>query len=135
MSPPTSSFAGGCIPVRWFFDPSHWPAENGGTYPLRIRAVSDIGEIVTEYLVVSHQSVHVRLILMGDGYRAAGPWHLVEQRKRDVASALYFGEHSATNWPGIEIVRDGGARVMASKAEQESGGELIVASAFLDRGR
>lgn len=77
--------------------------DNNRTYPLRVRAVSDIGEIVTGYLVVSRQSVHVRLIPMGDGYRYAGRgiWF---DGKRDVA-ILYFGENHTTN---CTIVRDGG---------------------------
>ena len=100
---PTSSFAGGYIPVGGPAGPIALACENGRTYPLRIRAVSDIGEIVTGYLVVSHQSIHVRLIPMGDGYRYAGRgiWF---DGKREVA-ILYFGEKHETN---CTIVRDGG---------------------------
>lgn len=95
VSPTSSSFAGGYIPVGGPSGPIALVCENGRTYPLRIRAVSDIGEIVTGYLVVSHQSVHVRLIPMGDGYRYAGRgiWF---DGKRDTA-VLYFGEYNATN--------------------------------------
>lgn len=47
--------------------------EDGRQYPLRPRAVSVAGEVVTGYLMVTprHQ-VHMRLIPMGSGYRYAG---------------------------------------------------------------
>lgn len=47
--------------------------ENGRQYPLRPRAVSVVGDVVTGYLQLSpRQRIHVRLIPMGDGYRYAG---------------------------------------------------------------
>lgn len=47
--------------------------ENGRHYPLRPRAVSVVGEVVTGYLVLSpRHRIHMRLIPMGDGYRYAG---------------------------------------------------------------
>ena len=47
--------------------------ENGRQYPLRPRAVSVLGDVVTGYLELSPRNrVHVRLIPMGDGYRYAG---------------------------------------------------------------
>ena len=47
--------------------------ENGRQYPLRPRAVSVVGDVVTGYLELSpRHRVHVRLIPMGDGYRYAG---------------------------------------------------------------
>lgn len=107
--PTSSSLAGGYIPVGGPSSPIALTCDNGRTYPLRIRAVSDIGEIVTGYLVVSHQSIHVRLIPMGDGYRYAGRgiWF---DGKRDVA-VLYFGDYNATN---CTIVHEG-ADVIAVK--------------------
>lgn len=47
--------------------------EDGGQYPLRPRAVSVAGEVVTGTLVVSpRRQIHMRLIPMGNGYRYAG---------------------------------------------------------------
>lgn len=99
----SSSLAGGYIPAGGLGAPVALACDNGRTYPLRPRAISDIGEIVTGYLYVSRQGVHVRLIPMGDGYRYAGRgiWF---DGKRDIA-ILYFGENHATN---CTIVRDGG---------------------------
>lgn len=71
----SESRAGGYIPVPvgGSYDGLALSCENGRTYPLRVRAVSEIGEIVTGYLVTApHSAVHVRLIPMGDGYRYAG---------------------------------------------------------------
>jgi hypothetical protein len=46
---------------------------NGHSYPLRARAISPAGELVTGYLYTRPRSaVHVRLIPMGNGYRYAG---------------------------------------------------------------
>jgi hypothetical protein len=83
--------------------------ENGRVYPLRVRAVSDFGEIVTGYLSTSpRHAVHVRLIPMGDGYRYAGRgiWF---DGKREVA-VLYFGKDSAVN---CTVLRDEGVAVAA----------------------
>ena len=76
--------------------------DNGRIYPLRVRAVSDAGEIVTGYLVLGYGQVHVRLIPMGNGYRYAGRgvWF---DGKHEVA-VLYFGLHNAV---GCTVVRDG----------------------------
>jgi hypothetical protein len=47
--------------------------ENGRNYPLRPRAVSVVGDVVTGYLELSpRHRIHMRLIPMGDGYRYAG---------------------------------------------------------------
>lgn len=98
------SKAGGMIlPVGGSYDGLALSCENGRVYPLRVGAVSEIGEIVTGYLVTSpHAAVHVRLIPMGDGYRYAGRgiWF---DGKRDVA-ILYFGEYNAVN---CAVVREG----------------------------
>jgi hypothetical protein len=83
--------------------------ENGRIYPLRVRAVSEYGEIVTGYLTTSpRNAVHVRLIPMGDGYRYAGRgiWF---DGKRDLA-VLYFGPRHAVN---CTVVRDEGMAVAA----------------------
>lgn len=110
VSPTSSAVAGGYIPMGGASGPIALACDNGRTYPLRVRAVSDIGEIVTGYLVVSRQSIHVRLIPMGDGYRYAGRgiWF---DGKRDIA-VLYFGEHHATN---CTVVQDGPDAVLAVK--------------------
>ena len=84
--------------------------ENGRVYPLRVRAVSDFGEIVTGYLSTGpRHAVHVRIVPMGDGYRYAGRgiWF---DGKRDLA-VLYFGSnHAAVN---CTVLRDDGVAISA----------------------
>lgn len=83
--------------------------ENGRVYPLRVRSISDVGEVVTGYLSTSpRHATHVRLIPMGDGYRYAGRgiWF---DGKRDIA-VLYFGKHSAVN---CTVLRDEGVAIAA----------------------
>jgi len=47
--------------------------DNGRVYPIRARAVSDIGELVTGYISIApRRSHHFRLVPMGNGYRYAG---------------------------------------------------------------
>jgi hypothetical protein len=47
--------------------------DNGRVYPIRARAVSDAGELVTGYIQTApRKSHHFRLIPMGTGYRYAG---------------------------------------------------------------
>jgi hypothetical protein len=47
--------------------------DNGKSYPIRPRAVSDAGELVTGYLYTSpKRAAHFRLVPMGSGYRYAG---------------------------------------------------------------
>jgi len=47
--------------------------ENGRNYPVRPKAISDEGDLVTGYIRVSrHHNVPIRLIPMGEGYRYAG---------------------------------------------------------------
>ena len=47
--------------------------DNGKVYPIRPRAVSDAGELVTGYLYTApRRAAHFRLIPMGNGYRYSG---------------------------------------------------------------
>jgi hypothetical protein len=47
--------------------------DNGKVYPIRPRAVSDVGELVTGYLYTApRRAAHFRLIPMGNGYRYSG---------------------------------------------------------------
>ena len=47
--------------------------DNGRIYPIRPRAVSDAGELVTGYLYTApRRAAHFRLIPMGNGYRYSG---------------------------------------------------------------
>jgi hypothetical protein len=47
--------------------------DNGRTYPIRPRAVSDAGELVTGYIFTAPRKSHpFRLVPMGSGYRYAG---------------------------------------------------------------
>lgn len=51
--------------------------ENGRTYPIRARAVTVDGDLVTGYLYTGHHHAsHIRLVPMGAGYRyiAGGVW-------------------------------------------------------------
>ena len=81
--------------------------DNGRVYPLRVRSISDFGEVVTGYLSTSpRHATHVRLIPMGDGYRYAGRgiWF---DGKRDIA-VLYFGKNSTLN---CTVLRDEGMAI------------------------
>jgi hypothetical protein len=47
--------------------------DNGRVYPIRPRAVSDVGELVTGYISTApRRTRHFRLVPMGNGYRYAG---------------------------------------------------------------
>jgi hypothetical protein len=47
--------------------------DNGRTYPIRARAVSDAGELVTGYIQTApRKQHHFRLFPMGTGYRYGG---------------------------------------------------------------
>jgi hypothetical protein len=47
--------------------------DNGKSYPIRARAVSDAGELVTGYLYTApKRASHFRLVPMGNGYRYSG---------------------------------------------------------------
>jgi hypothetical protein len=44
--------------------------DNGRTYPIRARAVTVDGDLVTGYIYTGrHRGTHFRLVPMGDGYR------------------------------------------------------------------
>jgi len=48
--------------------------ENGRTYPIHARAVSDAGDLVTGYIITGRgHRHHIRLMPMGVGYRYAAP--------------------------------------------------------------
>jgi len=83
--------------------------DNGVTYPFLIRAVSQVGEVVTGYVGVGRRPVHVRLVPMGDGYRYAGQ-NLWLDGKDDVA-ILYFWRTGAVN---CTVIRDAGDAVVIS---------------------
>lgn len=84
--------------------------DNSRVYPLRVRSVSEAGEIVTGYLGTGYGQVHVRLVPMGNGYRYAGRgiWF---DGKRDVA-VLYFGPYTSVN---CQVLHDGDSAVVAAK--------------------
>jgi hypothetical protein len=47
--------------------------DNGKSYPIRVRAVSDAGELVTGYLYTApRRASYFRLVPMGTGYRYSG---------------------------------------------------------------
>jgi hypothetical protein len=84
--------------------------DNNRVYPLRVRSVTDAGEIVTGYLGVGYGQVHVRLAPMGNGYRyfGRGIWF---DGKYDVA-VLYFGLRHSVN---CQVVRDGDSGVVVTR--------------------
>jgi hypothetical protein len=47
--------------------------ENGRAYPIRARAVTVDGDMVTGYLSTGRRHVHIRLVPMGAGYRYIAP--------------------------------------------------------------
>ena len=66
--------------------------ENGRTYPIRARAVTVDGDLVTGYLYTGHRhATHIRLVPMGAGYRyiTQGVW--VDGWGPD--AELNFGKH------------------------------------------
>jgi len=66
--------------------------ENGRSYPIRARAVTVDGDLVTGYLYTGrHRGAHIRLVPMGAGYRyiTRGVW--VDGRRGD--AELDFGKH------------------------------------------
>jgi hypothetical protein len=66
--------------------------DNGQSYPIRARAISDNGDLVTGYLVLSPRHVmHIRLIPMTDGYRYAGRGIWLDGLRE--AAVLNFGKH------------------------------------------
>jgi len=50
--------------------------ENGRSYPVRARAVTDDSELVTGTMWIGHHAAHIRLMPLGFGYRyaATGLW-------------------------------------------------------------
>ncbi len=68
--------------------------ENGRTSPIRARAVTVDGDLVTGYLYTGrHRGAHIRLVPMGAGYRyiTRGVW--VDGWRGD--AELNFGKHRA----------------------------------------
>ena len=68
--------------------------ENGRTYPIRARAVTVDGDLVTGYLYTGHhRGAHIRLVPMGAGYRyiTRGVW--LDGWRSD--AVLNFGPHTA----------------------------------------
>lgn len=68
--------------------------DNGRTYPIRARAVSDAGELVTGYIETApRRSHHFRLIPMGNGYRYAGLGFWFDGVRNE--ATLDIGSHQA----------------------------------------
>jgi hypothetical protein len=66
--------------------------ENGRSYPIRARAVTVDGDLVTGYLYTGrHRGAHIRLVPMGAGYRyiTRGVW--LDGWRED--AELNFGKH------------------------------------------
>ena len=70
--------------------------DNGRSYPIAARAVSDQGDLVTGYLVTGHRrAVHVRLVPMGNGYRYAGRGLWLDGLRSD--AELHLGKSRAVS--------------------------------------
>ena len=68
--------------------------DNGRSYPIEARAVSDQGDLVTGYLVTGHRrAAHIRLVPMGVGYRYAARGLWLDGLRSD--AALHFGTSHA----------------------------------------
>jgi hypothetical protein len=66
--------------------------ENGRSYPVRPRAVSDHGELVTGDLLTGHHgAAHIRLMPVGFGYRYAARGLWLDGWRGD--ADLHFGKH------------------------------------------
>ena len=64
--------------------------ENGRTYPIQARAVTDQGDLVTGYVWVGRgRPAHIRLVPMGAGYRYAAHGIWFEGKRQD--AILSFG--------------------------------------------
>jgi hypothetical protein len=82
----SQAFAG---PYRPNFVASY---ENGRSYPVRARAVSDQGELVTgELLTGRGGAAHIRLMPVGFGYRYAATGLWLDGWRAD--ADLHFGKH------------------------------------------
>ena len=69
--------------------------ENGRSYRIQPVAMSDLGEIVTAYVVTDRGRIHVRLVPMGDGYRYAGRGIWFDGNLEE--AVLYFGTPAAVS--------------------------------------
>jgi len=68
--------------------------ENGHSYPIRARAVTDQGDLVTGYVWTGRgRAAHIRLVPMGAGYRYAARGLWIDGWRQD--AILNFGKHNA----------------------------------------
>jgi len=68
--------------------------ENGRSYPIHARAVSDAGDLVTGYIVTGRgHAHHIRLMPMGVGYRYAAKGLWLDGWRGD--AELNFGKRHA----------------------------------------
>jgi hypothetical protein len=66
--------------------------ENGHSYPVRARAISDQGELVTGHLLTGrHGAAYIRLVPVGFGYRYAARGLWLDGWRSD--ADLHFGKH------------------------------------------
>jgi hypothetical protein len=65
--------------------------DNGRSYPIYAKAVSDAGDLVTGTIVTGHRHAHIRLIPMGVGYRYAALGLWLDGLRGD--AELNFGKH------------------------------------------
>jgi hypothetical protein len=76
--------------------------ENGRSYPIRARAVTVDGDMVTGYLSTGRRHhIHIRLIPMGAGYRYVAPGLWADGWRTD--ASLNFGPSRSV---GCTVVRE-----------------------------
>jgi hypothetical protein len=68
--------------------------ENGRSYPIQARAVTDQGDLVTGYVWTGrHHPAHIRLVPMGAGYRYAARGLWIDGWRQD--AILNFGKNKS----------------------------------------
>lgn len=75
--------------------------ENGRSYPIQARAVTDLGDLVTGYVWTGRgHAAHIRLVPMGAGYRYAARGIWFDGHRQD--AILDFGTYKSVP---CEVVR------------------------------
>jgi hypothetical protein len=75
--------------------------ENGHSYPIRARAVTDQGDLVTGYVWTGRgHAAHIRLVPMGAGYRYAARGLWIDGFRQD--AILNFGKRHSV---ACDVVR------------------------------
>jgi hypothetical protein len=99
---------GGAIAVT---GPMALVCDNGRTYPIRPRAVSDFNEMVTGYISTGPRTVyHFRLVPMGTGYRYAGHGFWFDGLRGEATLNLHVAHTNCTVEYSCRVTAGGGKR-------------------------